>query len=385
MTFPPLSTFGPNAGVIVIGAGVIGASIAYHLARSGVHVTIFDELEAPSPPSASWASAGGVRSQRRDPREWPLTVAAAARWPKLTEELGAETGFVQGGHLHAAENETDAAELRERVERERAAGIAVELITGEELRRVAPSLGPSVLAGAYTRGDGQADPRATTRALLRAAARRGAIYVRSRINAIAVAKDGTIPGIMLGGHTHRYPWTVLAAGAWSVRLAGAIGLELSVKPGAYQMILSTAHSERILQPTITATNRMLSLKQLSSDAFLVGGGWAADLDDGAHTCQVNSQNTRANWTVATEILPALKKCRIEETWCGLEADAFDDVPLIGPVERFPGLYLATGFSRHGFQLAPAVGEAVADAIASGQTPESLSALSPSRSSQDELT
>src|SRR5690349_680309 len=95
------------AEVAIVGGGVNGSSIAYHLARAGVRVTVFDLAEPATEPSASWASAGGVRQQGRDPREWPLTLEAGRRWPGLAEELGADLGFAQGGHLHIVEAAAD--------------------------------------------------------------------------------------------------------------------------------------------------------------------------------------------------------------------------------------------------------------------------------------
>jgi alkanesulfonate monooxygenase SsuD/methylene tetrahydromethanopterin reductase-like flavin-dependent oxidoreductase (luciferase family) len=93
--------------VVIVGGGVIGSSIAYHMARSGARVRVYEQASPAVAPSASWASAGGVRQQGRDPREWPLTIEAARRWPSLEEELGAPTGFVRGGHLHLVEAEAD--------------------------------------------------------------------------------------------------------------------------------------------------------------------------------------------------------------------------------------------------------------------------------------
>src|SRR5438874_13186554 len=76
------------ADIVVVGGGVIGSSIAYHLARAGARVRVYEQAAPAVAPSASWASAGGVRQQGRDPREWPLTLCAARRWPGLHEELG---------------------------------------------------------------------------------------------------------------------------------------------------------------------------------------------------------------------------------------------------------------------------------------------------------
>jgi sarcosine oxidase, subunit beta len=362
--------------VVVIGAGVIGASIAYHLAREGARVTLFDDADAPSAPSASWASAGGVRSQRRDPREWPLAVAAAARWSSLGEELHAPTGFQRGGHLHVVEHKRDVDELRARIERERAAGIQIEYVEQSVLRKLAPALAPNVIAAAYTPRDGQADPRATTSAFASAAVRAGATYNRTYVDGIAL--DGErVAGVVVKGTAHAAATTVLAAGSWSVRLARTIGLNLPIRLRAYQMLLSMPQRPA-LEPTITATNRALSLKQLRSGAFMIGGGWPGQIDEQSHTCSTTRESIDGNWAVAAAIVPALAPMQPATSWCGLEGDAFDGVPLIGPVPHMQGLYVAVGFSGHGFQIAPAVGEAVAQAILTKRVPESLRQLDPAR-------
>lgn len=363
-----------TSDVAVIGAGVIGASIAYHLARAGTRVTMYDQVDAPCEPSASWASAGGVRSQNRDPREWKLTVAAAARWPQLDAELRMQTRFRPSGHLHVVENERDAADLRARVERERAAGIGVEYVEGTALRGIAPALAPSVIAAAYTAGDGAADPRATTYTFTRAATREGVTVERTFVDGIAV-ENGEAIGVIAGGKVRSAATTVLAAGSWSKKLAAKIGLDLPIKIRGYQMVLSMP-SRRVLEPTITATGRALSLKQLVTGAFLIGGGWPVAVDENAHTCKTIRENIEASWDTALAVVPELAATMPSTAWGGLESDADDGVPLIGPAKSVKGLYLAVGFSGHGFQLAPAIGDAVAQAIRSGTQPEALRELTP---------
>lgn len=362
--------------VVIVGAGVIGASIAYHLAREDSRVAIFDGADAPCAPSASWASGGGLRSQRRDPREWPLAIASASRWPTLSEELGFETDFRPVGHLHLAERDADVSQLRAGIERERAAGIEVGYVDGSALLKIAPALAPSILAAAYTAGDGQADPRLTTHAFVQAAERHGATIVRQYVERIGL-DNGAVNGVVVDGARYAAGTTILAAGSWSMRLATAIGLTLPIKVRAYQMLLSMPRPH-VLGPTITAVDRVLLLKQLQSGAFLIGGGWPGTIDHDAHTCSTTPASIEGNWSIATQVVPAVASSSIASSWCGLEGDAFDGVPLIGPVANYPGLYLAVGFSGHGFQLAPAVGEAVARAVRSGSEPPALSELGPAR-------
>jgi sarcosine oxidase subunit beta len=367
-----------SVDVAIVGGGVTGSAIAYHLARAGARVRVLERATPAVEPSASWASAGGVRQQGRDPREWPLTLEAALRWPGLDVELEASTGFVQGGHLHAVEHPADLAELEARVRRERAAGMDVRLVHGADVRRLAPALTPQAVAAAYTPDDGQAHPPATTLAFAAAAQRHGAIYLRgTRVDRLTRSGE-RIVGLVANGESVSAGWVVLAAGAWSSHLTRPVGLDLPIRTRAPQMLL-TSPARPQLAPTLTAVGRPLSLKQLPSGAFFIGGGWPSDvLDDGASlSCRVREASVVGSWAVATAVVPAVAEQRVVRRWCGVEAESFDGVPLIGPAPGLAGLYLAVGFSGHGFQIAPAVGRTVADALQGRATPE-LEALAPAR-------
>ncbi|MCA1647804.1 MAG: FAD-binding oxidoreductase [Chloroflexi bacterium] len=364
--------------IAVVGSGVTGSSIAYHLARAGAQVHVFEQAAPALEPSASWASAGGVRQQGRDPREWPLTLEAARRWPLLDDELAGTTGFVQGGHVHVVEQSDDLAVLEARVAHERAAGMDIRMLDAAELYALAPVVRAGALGGAYTPADGQANPPSTTRAFAAAAERLGArIITGARVECLLVQQQ-RVTGLMVNGERMTARWVVLASGVWTPRLATPIGLHLPIRVRAPQMVLTTPGPAR-LAPTITAAGRPLSLKQLPSGEFFIGGGWPADVqDDGERlSCQVRDDSVRGSWAVASEIVPVVSEQRIERSWCGLEAQAFDGTPLIGPAPEFEGLYLSVGFSGHGFQIAPAVGRTVADALSGKGTPE-LEGLAPNR-------
>ena len=112
---------------VVIGGGVIGSSIAYHAAKAGARVALV-EPGSPRFPSASWASAGGVRRQNRAPSEWALALAASRQWPAIEAELHADCEFRAGGHLHAALDELTFAAFARRAAEETAAGLDVQVV-----------------------------------------------------------------------------------------------------------------------------------------------------------------------------------------------------------------------------------------------------------------
>jgi sarcosine oxidase subunit beta len=233
-----------------------------------------------------------------------------------------------------------------------------------------------VVAAAWSPGDGQANPVATTRAFAAAAVRRGAIYRTGVAARLLPGPAGRVTGAAAGGETFTADAVVVAAGAWSAGLLAPAGVRAAIVPRGPQMIL-TDPAPPTLAPTITGTGRALSLKQLPNGAYFIGGGWPSDVDEQHMTCAVRDESVRGSWQVAAEVFAPLRACRIREAWCGVEGESADGVPLIGPVPGAPGLYIAAGFSGHGFQLAPAVGAAMA-ALLRGGADASLDPLSPAR-------
>jgi sarcosine oxidase subunit beta len=200
-----------------------------------------------------------------------------------------------------------------------------------------------------------------------------------RVNALVLDGERVI-GVRTadGGEIHAAE-TVLAAGVWSQAIAGSIGLRLPIQTRALQMLLSTP-GPAALKPVIGSVSRALSLKQLPSGEFFLGGGWLGDAVDDLSSYTMRQESVDGNWAAATGLLPAVGEQRIASKWCGLEARAIDDIPFIGRVPGIDGLTLALGFSGHGFAISPAVGRAVADLIAGERVPE-LDNLSPARLSR----
>jgi len=364
--------------VLVIGGGVMGSSIAYHVARQGGRVLLLERAEIAVAPAASWASAGGVRRQGRHPAEARLAIEAIARWPTLEQELAADLHYRQGGNLRLAESDAEAEELAVFVQRQREYGFSdVRLVDRGEARELVPGLHERVVAGSYSPADGQADPALTTRAFTAAAQRHGAtLWTGTSVTSLLVQGER-----VLGAHTERgeiqAAHVVLAAGAWSCEIAAAAGLHLPMRTRALQMLLSDPAPTVVLQPVLSAVGRALSLKQLDDGAFLLGGGWPGDPTPDQRSYVLRPESVQGNWATACELLPAVGQRRIERSWCGLEAQSFDGLPFIGPVAGLDGLTLALGFSGHGFALSPAVGRCVADQLAGRPTPE-LDVLGPNR-------
>lgn len=359
--------------VLVIGGGVMGSSIAYHLVRKGLQVLVVERWKVATEPVASWASAGGVRRQGRHPAEARLASEAITRWPSLEQELEADLHYRQGGNLLLAESDHEAEELVTFVRSQQKHGFAdVRLLDRQEVHDLVPGLNKFVAAGSYSLLDGQADPARTTRAFAEAAQRHGAVYWTETHALNLLQQNGRIIGARVvrtafedihAGHV------VLAAGAWSDELAASIGLQLPIRMSAFQMLLSSPAAPDLLRPVLSALSRNLSLKQLPDGAFLLGGGWPGVVSSDRSSYTLLPSSLDGNWTTACELFPAVTQQQRARAWCGLEAESIDEIPFVGALPGWDGLTLALGFSGHGFALSPAVGRSVADQIVGLPTPE----------------
>ncbi len=363
--------------VLVIGGGVTGSSIAYHVARQGRSVLVVERNEVAEEPAASWGSAGGVRPQGMDPPEAALARAALERWPTLAEELDAELEYRQGGHLLLAENEDEAEGLQSFVQRQRELGLDdVSFLDRKAVFSLVPGLGEQVVAGSFSAASGQADPRLTTRAFARAAQRQGAVYwTGTECLALQRVADRVV-GAQTARRLVRAEQVVLATGAWSRELASSVSLELPLRTRVLQALRSTPASPGMLRPVLSAVGRAISIKQQADGALVLGGGWLGDATPDGRSYTLREESRQGNWATACELFPPLLKLRCAGAWGGLQAQSLDDLPFIGGISGLEGLTLAFG-SWYGFALAPAIGYSVAEHLAGRPTPE-LDGLSPNR-------
>jgi sarcosine oxidase subunit beta len=359
---------------VVIGAGITGLSVALHLAEAGRKPLVIEREGVAA--GASGVQPGGVRQQWSTPLNCRLARESAAFFIDLPSRLDSTLplGFARCGYAFLAHSEERLAQLGAAVSVQKAAGIPSRLLSADEAAVTVPGLATDGLAGASWCGeDGYFDrPQSVVEAFAQAAWARGAELLVADVVSISPDGEGWTLALRDGSRiaTER---VVLAAGCDTAALAATAGLELPIEREARHLFYSEPIADRILEPLVVAPERNFAAKQLA-DGRLLASDLAASGDPEAG---------RAEWLghvrrVANDLLPRLTYVSFSILVTGYYDVTPDNQPILGSVEGLPGLYLAAGFSGHGFMLAPAVGRRIADAIVGGVADEALEEFSYAR-------
>ena len=350
--------------VLVIGGGLHGCSAALQLALRGLHVTVLERDHVGR--HASGINAGGVRTLGRDLSQVALSVLGMEYWHRMRQVVGDDCGFTACGHVKVAESADEMAQLEARAQALRRLGYTHEQIVGaDELRRLVPSIAPHCVGAMVVRNDGAADPFRTTLAFAARARLAGAVIEEGEAVA-GIERQGSAWLVVGKRGRYRAPIVVNAAGAWAARLATLIGDTIPLRTRASMMIV-TERMPLFVNPVVGGVGRQLSFKQTSTGTVLIGGGQQGRVDLERELSWVDVANLAKAASAAAALFPCMRAVRIVRSWCGIEAETPDRIPLIDFSPGAPGFIHVFGFSGHGFQLGPVCGVAVADLVTRGAT------------------
>ncbi|SFB78846.1 Glycine/D-amino acid oxidase [Bosea sp. CRIB-10] len=402
-----------QADVVVIGGGIIGAAAAFHLAGAGLSTVLLEADKVSSQQSGrNW---GFVRTQYRDPLELPLAVEALALWPELERELDAPIGWRRTGCVFVAATQKEMAAFAGWHESTRNIACDARLLSARETVDLLPSLRGKTEGALYTASDGQAEPALATLAFAQAAARLG-VRIIEDCGALAIEiAGGVVNGVETEHGRIRCNTVVCAAGAQSHRLLMPLGLTLP-----QQSVRSTVSLTAPLPPLSEAcfcgfgiglrqradgsciiaadstSDIDLSLDSLRAARFFLpgllrhGSGFSlrlgrAFIDDLHERLAVpdrertvarrpriptNSKLAARTGATVRNLFAGATGIEIVKSWAGRIDVLPDALPVLDAPSGIGGLIVATGFSGHGFGLAPAVGRHVAR-LAKGEAPAAI--------------
>ena len=356
--------------VAIVGGGVAGCATALYLARREVPVVLLEKGDAGA--QASGVNFGGVRQQGRHLSELPLSRRARSIWPRLREIVGDNCEFAASGHLKLASTDAELAALTDYAGAARDHGLDLEVFDGGEARRRFPWLSGAIAGASFCAEDGQANPRLVGPAFARAARAAGAA-IHETTEVIGFAHDGERFHLRTtDGGTLRARQLVNTAGAWGGRLAAAFGEDVPLDSIAPQMVVSEPVGH-FIEPVLGMCGAGIYLRQIARGNVIFGGGNGI-ADTAASRSYVLPEHTLAASALAVALVPRLAGIHIVRVWTGIEGEMADGLPVIGPSRTTPGLWHAFGFSGHGFQLGPALGEILGELVMTGETESPIAAF-----------
>lgn len=353
-----------TADVAIVGGGVIGCSIAYHLTCAGVtNVVLLERARLAA--GATGVCPGGVRQQFEGEAECRMAKRSLAFFHTINETLEPESPFFfeRSGYLFLAESQALLERFRKNVALQNGLGIPSQLLSPEEIGKLLPALRlDGVLGGAHCAGDGfLEDCDGMTNALARRARDRGAKVLFEDVQSLHFSKGTwvlqTNHGVLQAGRL------VLAAGADAVPLAAGVGLRLPIVPERRRLAFTEPLPSKILLPLVVSLERGVAGKQLMNGVFYIG--WLSEMPE-ADDLTFIEKTMEAGAT----LLPELAQLPVRRVLAGAYDTTPDHRPILGAVSGWDGLYLAVGFSGHGFMVSPVVGELLAGCLA-GQAPDPL--------------
>ena len=355
-----------TADVIIIGGGIVGCATAYRLAKRGVDVLVLEKKEIGN--GGSCRNAGGVRQSARDPKELQLAMYAVANiWPQLSDELGVDVEYHQGGNLRLGLTEKDITALTNHCAKSTRVGLDVKMITGDEARELCPYMSKNVIAASWCPTDGHANPLKTTLGFYRKALEYGVTFVTGvKVQKLEKVK-GRVRKVVTDDGVYEGNQILLCAGYESRAIANTVGIDAPVER-QFNEVLVTEMQPKMFDIMIGVAGGEFYGHQSEHGSFVLGGNSGMQ----AFTSNNNGENFVTNSLTAPCIsrgimkyFPVLEDAKVVRTWSGWYDQCIDVLPILDSPDETPGLTLAFGFSGHGFGIAPAVSIALSELMLDG--------------------
>ncbi len=343
---------------LILGGGVIGLSVAYHLVKQGASVTV---LDAGEPGQASSAAAGMLAPLAEAAEPGPfldLALDSLRRYHAFVADLGDTGGqdvSIQGpGMLRVARTDAEEAALCRSLSWQSSLGLPLHRLAGAEARRMEPALAGDVQAAVLSSSERHIEPRRLLAALTAACRRQGVEILPSRPVTGLETAEGRAHAVLSGPIRHTFGTLVLAAGAWSRPLGQCLGFDVPVSPLRGQILALGPQSPAPFSHTIYTHGAYLVPR---ADGRIIAGateeraGFAVATDDAA---------IAGLCAEASALVPTLAGWPLHSAWAGLRPVSADGLPLLGRVPGWDNVHVATGHGRNGILLTPITGALLAD-------------------------
>ncbi|QKC91965.1 FAD-binding oxidoreductase [Mesorhizobium sp. NZP2234] len=372
-----------GSDVIVVGAGIVGSSTAYHLAKAGANVLLVEQTHPAGGPSGK--SSALLHAFYLMPELSQLSIRGREILVSLPEIAGEGSFVTEIGMMWVCGNDNKAS-WTTAAERIRGEGARIETLSPQAFADAAPGFALDNVALALWEPEfGYADAFGATNAIARAARANGAKILQNTLVENLRRQGDRIAGVTLtDGTVLEADTVVLAAGPWTRRLLATVGLDLPLHVERHPMaVLDAAGQARKVMPFAWCDDISCNYARPDNDGVILAGTWAGggtglrhehagrprfvENPDAYMEGVEESESVEILETFATRV-PAMAELGIRPGYAGLYDMSPDDLPVIGAMPGVEGLVVSAGSSGHGFKTGPAVGEAIAKLVTEGPQP-----------------
>jgi len=357
-----------TADVVLIGGGIVGSSIAYHLVAAGCKNVLVLERETAQGKGSTGKSMGGVRAQFSTPVNIQMSLYSIPFYASFEERLGHPCDYRPQGYLFCATSEKHMAYLRANYEKQVAMGLKnVRLVAGDEIRNQFPQLrGNDIVGGSFCSTDGFVDPYSAMVGLMTWASDRGATLWKNA-GVTGIARNRGSFDVLTTRDTISTRTVVNCAGAWAAPIAKMAGIDLPVEP-LRRMLVPTEPFDQFphTAPMIIDMSTGFHFRP-ESRGFLLA--WNDPEETPGYKTDFETGFIEKILTLAADRVPVFENVEVnpQRAWAGLYEMTPDHHPILGESPEVVGFFFANGFSGHGVMHAPATGKILSDLILTGKT------------------
>jgi sarcosine oxidase subunit beta len=365
-----------KADVVIIGGGINGCSLAYKLAKKGLEAVVIEKKYLSS--GATGACGAGIRQQWSTRENASLAIRSVKMFEQLSDELGSDIEFRQGGYLIIVHDEKEMRQTEKNVALQRSLGLKVDILKHEEIPDIVPILdvqGMKAIGATFCPTDGHANPFKTTFAYADAARNLGAeINTHTTVINLKTVKK-TIYSVITDKGSIQTDIVVNAAGVDSKSIADMVNIKLPLTPFRKE-IMATERLQPLFEAMVISFKDGIYFSQ-QKEGQIVGGIPIPEEKGGYKTMPTFAFLQHMSQTI-TRYAPALKHVNLLRHWTSFYDVTPDARPILGEVKEMKGFIQCNGFSGHGFMISPMVSQLLADLIVEGKTADVLQNLNINR-------
>ncbi|HEY6968470.1 MAG TPA: FAD-binding oxidoreductase [Candidatus Angelobacter sp.] len=358
-----------TAEVVIIGGGIVGSSIAYHLTAAGCKNVLVIERETAQGKGSTGKSMGGVRAQFATPVNIQMSLYSIPFYSRFEDVIGHPSGYKSQGYLFVATRQAHLDYLRANFERQKLLGLkTAELVNAQYIRKMLPPLrSDDILGGSFCSTDGFVDPYSAMTGFMAKAIQQGAtLWKNTEVVGITTDAHG-ISEVKTTKDNVATRRAVNAAGPWAAQVAKMAGVDLPVEPLRRMLVPSEPFNDfpHTSPMVIDMTNGFHFRPE--GRGFLLA--WNDPEETTGFKTDFENSFIEKILTRAADRVPVFENLAVNprRAWAGLYEMTPDHHSVLGPVAEVPGFFLANGFSGHGVMHAPATGRIVSDLVLTGKT------------------